>query len=361
MVSPIEPLRLLLLASPAFAGYGDARDGLPTHADRELFFWSNAVRVAPDAFRSDYPCDFDRFAAGEKTPKPPLRFDADLTAAAAYHSNDMRTDGYFDHDSNDGTSWDARIRRYYRGGTIAENIAQGYASPYDAVVRGWMCSSGHRANLMSDRYEDLGVGVSGNYYTQDFGAGAGSTPRATTMGLHLPRVPGAQVQFGVDWSANAPPDELYVVVAGERHDLALSVGTEERGVWAVTVPTGTGCRPYHFVAVLDGQTESFPEEGSYGYGDCAWDDAGAEWLAEQVPEIVDETTPTDTGDPGTTPPPTEPTSSGSGETGDDPAAEADGTGSTPEGCGCDGAGGGAGAAPVLAPILALAWRRRRRR
>ena len=54
-----------------------------------------------------------------------------------------------------------------------ENIASGYANP-DAVMTGWLDSSGHRANIENASYRAIGIGVvlnaGGTYYwTQDFG------------------------------------------------------------------------------------------------------------------------------------------------------------------------------------------------
>ena len=53
--------------------------------------------------------------------------------------------------------------------TAGENIARGYATP-QAVVNGWMNSSGHRANILNAGYTQIGVGyvAQGNYWTQMF-------------------------------------------------------------------------------------------------------------------------------------------------------------------------------------------------
>ncbi|MCB9684771.1 MAG: CAP domain-containing protein [Alphaproteobacteria bacterium] len=286
---------MLWFTSAALAGYGDPVDGLPTYADRETFFWTNVVRADPEALRDEYPCNFNGFQSSEKTPKPLLRMDSGLNAAASYHSNDMRDDHYFSHDSNDGTSWDARIRRFYNeGSALGENIAQGYADPYSAVVEGWMCSSGHRSNIMSSTYNELGTGVAGNYYTQDFARGNVPT-RGMGIGLHQPEQPQGQAALAVDFDAEVVPDEIYVVVAGERFDLDLVQGTEQRGIYRTTVPGGSGCRPYYFVAKAGAYTETWPQDGSYGWGNCAWDDPSARWLDEQAPLP---TPPGDTGDTG---------------------------------------------------------------
>lgn len=58
--------------------------------------------------------------------------------------------------------------------TTGENIAYGYASP-EAVMDGWMHSSGHRANILNGNFEYIGVGVVSEggmlYWTQVFTGG----------------------------------------------------------------------------------------------------------------------------------------------------------------------------------------------
>jgi len=53
---------------------------------------------------------------------------------------------------------------------MGENIAKGQKSPR-AVVRAWMHSKGHRANILSRRYSDLGVGFCRGRWVQTFGGG----------------------------------------------------------------------------------------------------------------------------------------------------------------------------------------------
>ncbi|REK53128.1 MAG: copper amine oxidase [Thermobacillus sp.] len=101
----------------------------------------------------------------------------DMAAKAArLHSEDMAERGYFDHVNPDGENpWDrmasAGIGDYRAYG---ENIAAGYRNAFEAHT-GWVNSSGHRKNLLHERFESLGVGVKHNpdseygwYYTQNF-------------------------------------------------------------------------------------------------------------------------------------------------------------------------------------------------
>ena len=98
-----------------------------------------------------------------------------LTRAAQEHSADMASRAYFSHTSPDGRTFAQRVRAAgWAGGPLAENIAAGQASAV-AVMKDWMGSAGHRANILNCTYTDIGVGYAtggryGTYWTQAFGA-----------------------------------------------------------------------------------------------------------------------------------------------------------------------------------------------
>ncbi|WP_435738241.1 CAP domain-containing protein [Cellulosimicrobium sp. PMB13] len=100
----------------------------------------------------------------------PLAVDDRLTAAAQLHSEDMLAQDYFDHTSLDGRSpWDrAEAQGYENPG--AENIAKGQATA-EEVVRAWMDSPGHRANILDCDLREIGVGHAERVWTQLFGRG----------------------------------------------------------------------------------------------------------------------------------------------------------------------------------------------
>ena len=100
----------------------------------------------------------------------PLTANWELSRVARYKSQDMRDNGYFSHTSPTYGSPFQMIRAFglsFR--TAGENIARGYSTP-QAVVNGWMNSSGHRANILNASYTQIGVGYvsQGNYWTQMF-------------------------------------------------------------------------------------------------------------------------------------------------------------------------------------------------
>ncbi|MGM9526855.1 MAG: SafA/ExsA family spore coat assembly protein [Oscillospiraceae bacterium] len=100
----------------------------------------------------------------------PLTANWELSRVARYKSQDMLENGYFSHNSPTYGSPFQMITAFglsYR--TAGENIAKGYASA-QAVVNGWMNSSGHRANILNSSYKQIGVGyvAQGHYWTQMF-------------------------------------------------------------------------------------------------------------------------------------------------------------------------------------------------
>ncbi|RKS76131.1 uncharacterized protein YkwD [Actinomadura pelletieri DSM 43383] len=102
----------------------------------------------------------------------PLRVDERLVTAARRHSADMAANGYFDHTSRNGDSPWKRMEAAGYSSPGAENIAKGYATA-EAVMKGWMDSPGHRANILNCDLRAIGVGRAsgsgGPLWTQDFG------------------------------------------------------------------------------------------------------------------------------------------------------------------------------------------------
>ncbi len=99
--------------------------------------------------------------------------DSRIAEASRLHSKDMADHAYFDHTSQDGRSpWDRMRAQGYTNGS-GENIAAGQATAA-AVIKSWMGSSGHRANILACTSKAMGVGIAhggpyGIYWTQGFG------------------------------------------------------------------------------------------------------------------------------------------------------------------------------------------------
>lgn len=100
----------------------------------------------------------------------PLTLNAELSRVARIKSEDMRDNGYFNHNSPTyGSPFDMMKSFGINYQTAGENIAMGQQTP-EAVVTAWMNSDGHRANILNANFTQIGVGYTsqGNYWTQMF-------------------------------------------------------------------------------------------------------------------------------------------------------------------------------------------------
>lgn len=92
-----------------------------------------------------------------------VKLDAPLNASAAQHSVEMGEEGYFEHNSADGTAFWKRIQRFYPSSrygywSVGENLL--WSSPtVDATqaMRMWMNSPEHRANILNPRWRQIGI------------------------------------------------------------------------------------------------------------------------------------------------------------------------------------------------------------
>ena len=68
---------------------------------------------------------------------------------------------YFDHISPEGNGPDYWIKSAgYEYIMIGENLALGNFENDEALVQAWIDSPGHRANIMNERYTEIGIAVS---------------------------------------------------------------------------------------------------------------------------------------------------------------------------------------------------------
>jgi uncharacterized protein YkwD len=179
------PLLLALLCALLLpAGAGAARPRPVACASAHVVVRAATVRPALNATL----CLLNRIRA--RAGLPPLRLSRRLTRAARGHSREMVRRHYFGHVSARGASPFQRMfavhyLRRRASWTAAENIAWGggsLAQPF-AIVRAWMHSAPHRANILSRRFRDIGIGIApgfplrsrrlaglaGATYTTDFG------------------------------------------------------------------------------------------------------------------------------------------------------------------------------------------------
>jgi uncharacterized protein YkwD len=113
-----------------------------------------------------------------------VRANGRLNRAARMHTVFMKRHHCFSHRCSGEPSFVARLRRVnylvngLRRWKVGENIARaaGRGGTPKKIVRGWMRSPGHRANILDPQYRNLGVGFaagggkrSGVMFTTDFG------------------------------------------------------------------------------------------------------------------------------------------------------------------------------------------------
>jgi uncharacterized protein YkwD len=90
----------------------------------------------------------------------PLNENPKLDQAAELKLKDMFDDQYFEHisPSGDGPS-DLANEVGYKYIMVGENLALGNFKDDQTLVQAWMDSPGHRANILNDRYQEIGVAV----------------------------------------------------------------------------------------------------------------------------------------------------------------------------------------------------------
>ncbi|OGL48719.1 MAG: hypothetical protein A2161_05545 [Candidatus Schekmanbacteria bacterium RBG_13_48_7] len=210
-----------LLGTPAWKDYEPSTDAqthsildfqilltpTPTNDEQWMLELVNEARRDPGAF--GYPSEI---------PVPPLYFEGRLLQVARDHTNNMlfgSSFAFFDHDSYTGCTaqgicisasnchppgtpsscgsgncavtvcsfvelWSTRVGTAYSPYTsLGENISCNSSVPN--MHQSWMNSSGHRQNIMSGAYREIGIsfitgGPCGAMGTEDFGSRSGINP-----------------------------------------------------------------------------------------------------------------------------------------------------------------------------------------
>lgn len=112
-----------------------------------------------------------------------------LESAAQRYSNDLVGERFFSHVSPSGQQLTDRIARYKNWKLVGENLAwgEGTLGTPRSIVAAWMESPGHRKNLLSPRFTEVGIGTTS-------GTPTGSERAALTV----------TAEYGVRYSRTAP-------------------------------------------------------------------------------------------------------------------------------------------------------------
>ena len=95
----------------------------------------------------------------------PLSANHILDIVALGRVDDLFTNQYFEHESPDGKSVsDLAVVEGYEYLFIGENLALGNYEDNKAIVKAWMESPGHRANILNEKYTELGVAIKQGTY-----------------------------------------------------------------------------------------------------------------------------------------------------------------------------------------------------
>ena len=102
-----------------------------------------------------------------------LTYSAEASRVAQAKAEDMAASNYFSHTSPTyGSAFDMLKANGVSYSSAGENIAKGQTSP-SSVMKAWMNSSGHRANILSSSYRSVGIGCAADssgtlYWVQVF-------------------------------------------------------------------------------------------------------------------------------------------------------------------------------------------------
>jgi len=88
---------------------------------------------------------------------PPLSFNSTLARSATAKAQDMFENNYWAHTSPTGTNpWDFFKQEGYQYSIAGENLAKDF---YDTVIKAWMNSPTHKANIINSKYREIGIGI----------------------------------------------------------------------------------------------------------------------------------------------------------------------------------------------------------
>ncbi|WP_254509939.1 CAP domain-containing protein [Anatilimnocola floriformis] len=95
----------------------------------------------------------ERREDGEK----PLKLNSKLSEAAQEYAEYLAKSGEFSHSAKGTMS--SRVKDAgYKPRAVGENIAVGQKST-SSVLKSWMHSEGHKKNILSDKYSEVGFGI----------------------------------------------------------------------------------------------------------------------------------------------------------------------------------------------------------
>ncbi|WP_425262329.1 CAP domain-containing protein [Paenibacillus pectinilyticus] len=167
-------LTTLIQANPQVANpniiWAGMKINIPSSSSSNASNAGKQTTVTPAPTQSSFASQVVTLVNQERTKAGlrPLTSNAALTAMALDKAKDMYNNGYFDHTSPTyGSPFDMMTKYGIQYSYAGENIAKGQQTP-EAVMTAWMNSSGHRANILSPNFTQIGVAYYNGEWVQDF-------------------------------------------------------------------------------------------------------------------------------------------------------------------------------------------------
>lgn len=181
----------------------------------------------------------------------PLAYSPVLSTAAQLKANDMAQKGYFAHTSPEGRSpwyWfkQAKYDFLYAG----ENLAVNFVDSED-VVRAWMHSEGHRANILSNKFSEIGIAVASGIYD-----GREAIYVVQLFGEHLPKaISQPRVTIETQSLPTSTPSNTNSKISGAEAEIKNIDILGENQMFIAVENTGTGTtETLESVSTVDSQS-----------------------------------------------------------------------------------------------------------
>ena len=233
----------------------------------------NRARAAPAAEASRFGIDLNKdLPPGtiSSTPKQPLAPDQILIQAAGGHSQDMLNRDYFSHTNPEQKSPTDRANALGYSGGVGENISWGGSTGsidqndqvyqrHESLFR----SAGHRSNLLTGAYRDVGTGIRYGVFTKN-----GTNYNASMVTQNFGFGSGAYIT-GVVFADTVRADRFYDigeglgqinVLATTSDGSVFQTETGSSGGYRLLVPSGT----YSVVFFKGGQSSGPPRSITVG-------------------------------------------------------------------------------------------------
>ena len=249
----------------------------PSLDEQYLMVLINEARAAPEVFGyPGYP------------PAPPLAFNTTLGYSARAHSQSiLNAQAQFGHCdlANRCPLERAKDAGYPEGTVCGENLTQGDTGPalMESANQGFMNSEGHRANMLSPGFNEVGVGHQVTAHTSPsmfwpgqvtevFCSRAGIEPPVIPMGAVIPyTAPSGATSTVFTYTVNfysteGAPTAALVYIDGTPHELRLSTGRPEHGTYRFVTELAGGDHDYSFYFEYGAnRTARWPESGDIDF------------------------------------------------------------------------------------------------